>query len=695
MLSPSSISWQAVNDTAAAIVFWQSLAPELLSVRDDSTALAALLMQEHERLIYRIKLTDSETGWRAGKSWFIAPCLCGEESHALRADLTYPSRRAGDFSKLSRPQIDILPTTVGEVLADADSLKDLLDRLKSLSPYPPASLPVSQEWFWCFERQEHWNLLWDGERIVLPPTWLLGNSWKLGPLEPHEGHIQVVNREGLIGLMNDSGHLVLPCRYAWLGWSSGSEKHGLVMEAQLPNACPDESDLINLARERLNPPGIKLLAGSLHSAGVAVEEGSGEAGLKGLMNKTGEMLGGLRWRWVKELWGDRAAVQDDATGLWGYIDPAGQLVIPPRFREAHCFNDDRALFCPEEADARYGMIAPDGQVTIEPVWKNIEHLRRHYLVESDGGLYGVVDRDGQVLVTPRPVTDEERNDHGFGSDLLCGIKRGMENELRHQAKAEELWKRIADDPNHSLAGLRGLFSSNTGQIDLIDAGIWGMEVTIAEDFNWGRWNFKAGDVGTIFWQYPVSGSLFELAVEAPVMGLFGRDSQCLGVPWEALRQVTSEDAQLHVINEEFQVKTTKHKNDKGLDVFRHVLLKNGTEVTRSSSLSNNPNEICESYLRDEAHKKQLDESKEVYDQNPPKERKKYWTEYAQKIAVYGERFSDSSIVDIAQIRREEPEIDLYLDSMIQSVAELLAITYQEALDAHFKLDDAFPHRSMT
>lgn len=528
-----------MNDTTPALLFWQRLTPELLALSDDSDAVAALLKPEHERIIYRIRLTDSETGWRAGKSWFINPCLCREEAQALRADRTHPNRRAGDFTKLSCPQIDILPTTVGEVLTDADSLKGLLERLKSLSPYPPELLPDVPEWLWCFERQEHWNLLWDGKRIVLPPTWLPDKGWKLGPLKPYAGHIQVVNREGLIGLMNDLGHLILPCRYTWLGWSRESEVHKLVMEAQLPGCHPDESDLISLAGERLNKPGIKLLAGTLNSAGVAIEEGTGEAGLKGLMSKTGEMLGGLRWRWVKELWGDRAAVQDDATGLWGYIDPAGQLVIPPRFREAHCFNDDRALFCPEGADARYGMIAPDGQVTIEPVWKNIEHLRRHYLVETDDGLYGVVDRDGQVLVTPRPATEEERNDHGFGNDLLCGIKRGMEDELRHQAKAKELWKRIADDPNRSLAGLRGLFNSNTGQIDLIDAGIWGMEVSIAKDFTWGRWNFKAGDVGSIFWQYPVSGSLFDLAVEAPVMGLFGRDNQCLGVPWEALRQVIS------------------------------------------------------------------------------------------------------------------------------------------------------------
>lgn len=530
-----------MNDTNAALIFWQSLAPKLLALRDDTNAIAALLKPEQERLIFRIKLTASETGWRAGESWFIAPCLCREEAHALRAKLTYPDRRAGDFSKLSRPRIDILPTTLNEVMTDSECLKDLLDRLESLSPYPPESLLKAPEWHWCIQRQEHWNLLCDGERIVLPPTWIFDNSRNLGPLKLTGEHIQVINRNSLVGLMNVSGHLALPCRYTWLGRALRNWDQQF-MEAQLPNCHPDESDLINLAGERLNPPGIKLLAGTLHSGAVAIKEGAGEAGLKGLMNSmSGEMLGELQWRWVNELWNGFAAVQDDATGLWGYIDPAGQVVITPRFKNAYSFNDERALFCPDGDDVRYGMIAPDGQIAIEPIWKNIEQLRNHYLVENDDGLYGVVDRDGQMLITPRPATDEERSDHGFGNDLLYGIKRGLEDELRRQAKtkAEEIWKRIEDDSNRSLASLCGLFDSNTGQNDLIDAGVWRMHITIAKDTTWNGWDFKAGDAGMIFWQYPVSGSLFNLAVEAPVMGLFDRDNQCLGVPWEALRKVVS------------------------------------------------------------------------------------------------------------------------------------------------------------
>lgn len=151
--------------------------------------------------------------------------------------------------------------------------------------------------------------------------------------------------------------------------------------------------------------------------------------------------------------------------------------------------------------------------------------------------------------------------------------------------------------------------------------------------------------------------------------------------------ITPEDEQIHVINEEFQVKTSKHKNDKGLDVFHHVLLKNEVEVAKSSSILNDPNNIYDGYIREQAHKSKLEVEKSEYDSGSPEVRKGYWIEYAQNIAVNGERFSDSSVIDVAQIRKEEPEINLYLDSMVQSVANLLAITYQEALDIHFKLDE--------
>lgn len=67
--------------------------------------------------------------------------------------------------------------------------------------------------------------------------------------------------------------------------------------------------------------------------------------------------------------------------------------------------------------------------------------------------------------------------------------------------------------------------------------MWYMKVRIAQDTRWGGQDFKAGDAGRIFWQYPFTANVFTLAQEAPVMRLFGLNEQCLGVPWTALQPI--------------------------------------------------------------------------------------------------------------------------------------------------------------
>jgi hypothetical protein len=523
------------TDIDSTLLFWRNIA---LAVSNAPDCLPDLLAGERDRLIYRIRSTCPEDGWRAGESFFLAPCLSLEEATALVAFLSHPDRNLASLKQMPRNRLEILPTPLAEVLADADSLNDLAKRLESLTPYGDEPLPEGGEWVWFIQAQEHWNLWLHTGQLHFPASWSEGDWGRVGPLESHERVFHVTNGQGLTGLADLPGKILLPCRYRWLSNVSFYHRTERRLEAQMPEALPEESDLIDLAGQRINPPGIKVLAGTFDACGqaVVVREGSGENGLKGLMDIEGRLLGELRWRWIDAMQHDkRAAVQDDATGLWGYVDASGDLVIPCRFKEAHPFNDKRAFIESAQADAPgMGLIDIEGHIVIEPRWKSIDSLRHDYLVGDVDGRHGVIDRDGHVLLEPQ-VLSLDPSDAIF-SDPERTLARAAQRALDARPCNQEAQQRIAADPQQRLAGLTNLFGKRTGQRDLMAAGLWGMRVEIVADGQWNGWDFKAGDRGHIFWQYPVSASVFDLAVEAPVMGLFGRDDQCLGVAWELLRQ---------------------------------------------------------------------------------------------------------------------------------------------------------------
>lgn len=506
-------------------------------MRAEPDRVSEILNAEKDRLIFRIHSTCPEGGWRAGESWFLAPCLCAEEATALVARLTRPDRRHGDLKSLPNNQLEILTTPLSEVLADDESRKELLERLKSFTPYDTRLLPAGGECVWFIQAQEHWHLWLHEGRLHFPVEWAPDDWGHLGPLKSQEDVFHVTNGMGLTGLADIEGRMLLPCRYRWLSYISFYHPEPKLLEAQLPDASSQESDLIDVSGHRINPPGLKLMAGSFATCGQAVvgREGEGESGLKGLMAIDGALLDEMRWRWIDAMNDKRAAVEDPATGQWGYIDASGQLVIPCRFRNAHPFNDGRAFVeSTQDGATGMGLIDPEGHIVIEPRWKTIDHLRHDYLVEDFAGCHGVIDRDGKVLLEPQKLILDESDEF---DERERRIARAAQRALDAHPRHAEALKRIAADPQHCLSGLIHLFDERTGERDLMTAGLWGMRVEIIEDRQWNGWDFKAGDQGMIFWQYPVSASLFDLAVEAPVMGLFGRDNQCLGVAWDLLRQV--------------------------------------------------------------------------------------------------------------------------------------------------------------
>ncbi len=74
------------------------------------------------------------------------------------------------------------------------------------------------------------------------------------------------------------------------------------------------------------------------------------------MTSTGELFGNRLWKEVRMFSEGRAAVQDPATGLWGYLNDKGALAIPARFTLARSFDRGHAIVSTPDSGGLLGLI---------------------------------------------------------------------------------------------------------------------------------------------------------------------------------------------------------------------------------------------------------------------------------------------------------------------------------------------------
>lgn len=67
-----------------------------------------------------------------------------------------------------------------------------------------------------------------------------------------------------------------------------------------------------------------------------------------------------------------AAVQDSASGLWGFIDKTGEYVIAPEYYGAYSFSEGLAAV---NIDGKWGFIDTQGNVVLEPVYQALRTER--------------------------------------------------------------------------------------------------------------------------------------------------------------------------------------------------------------------------------------------------------------------------------------------------------------------------------
>ena len=86
------------------------------------------------------------------------------------------------------------------------------------------------------------------------------------------------------------------------------------------------------------------------------------------MDRDGSILVEPRFKDVGMFLEGLAAFKSIYDGLWGYIDPSGEIVIEPIFVAASPFYEGRAVVT---INGKQGAIDKDGEFVIEPLYQRV------------------------------------------------------------------------------------------------------------------------------------------------------------------------------------------------------------------------------------------------------------------------------------------------------------------------------------
>ncbi len=105
------------------------------------------------------------------------------------------------------------------------------------------------------------------------------------------------------------------------------------------------------------------------------------------------------------------------------------------------------------------------------------------------------------------------------------------------AGIREEWDRRLEGKS-SLVDVPLYLSSHANEKTLMDAGLWWRPVKLLEPYDTLGVTIPAGTIGHISFSYPITASIFNFELEAPVSGLIKSDtSKVGGIPWHLLALV--------------------------------------------------------------------------------------------------------------------------------------------------------------
>lgn len=102
-----------------------------------------------------------------------------------------------------------------------------------------------------------------------------------------------------------------------------------------------------------------------------------------------------------------ARVQDDTSGLYGYIDKSGKLVIPCKWKSVSDLDQSyfRELIMVKDNNGNWGAIDKTGKIVIpckwpriRTFWSNTIFYKELVQVQDNSGNWGVIDETGEIII---------------------------------------------------------------------------------------------------------------------------------------------------------------------------------------------------------------------------------------------------------------------------------------------------------
>jgi hypothetical protein len=118
----------------------------------------------------------------------------------------------------------------------------------------------------------------------------------------------------------------------------------------------------------------------------------------GFMDRSGRVVVEAKYQYAYGFREGLAAVREN--GLFGFINEAGEMAIPPRFRSAFSsvFVDGLAAVAPEAA---WGYIDRSGKFVIPPQFERASDFREGLAAVQLEGSWGFIDRTGKLVAPPQ------------------------------------------------------------------------------------------------------------------------------------------------------------------------------------------------------------------------------------------------------------------------------------------------------